>query len=61
MRVTPGNVSFVHCGKSSIVISPYLCFISAGVVRSRFAGIPAGGADAGAPPGAPAAGRVLNS
>ena len=27
MCVTPGNVSFVHCGKSSIVISPY-CFFS---------------------------------
>ena len=28
MCVTPGNVSFVNCGKSSIVISPYFCFIS---------------------------------
>src|SRR5262245_16777952 len=27
--VTPGNVSFVNCGKSSIVISPYFCFSSA--------------------------------
>ena len=27
MRVTPGNVSFVNCGKSSIVISPYFAFI----------------------------------
>ena len=38
IRVTPGKLSFVHCGKSSIVISPYFCFISAVVVRSRFAG-----------------------
>ena len=28
MCVTPGNVSFVHCGKSSIVISPYFFFSS---------------------------------
>ena len=27
IRVTPGNVSFVNCGKSSIVISPYFAFI----------------------------------
>ena len=27
IRVTPGNVSFVNCGKSSIVISPYFSFI----------------------------------
>ena len=26
MRVTPGNVSLVKVGKSSIVISPYFCF-----------------------------------
>ena len=31
MRVTPGNVSFVNCGKSSIVISPYFFFICCGV------------------------------
>lgn len=29
MRVTPGNVSLVNCGKSSIVISPYFFFIAA--------------------------------
>src|SRR4051812_16804376 len=29
MWVTPGNVSFVNCGKSSIVISPYFSFICA--------------------------------
>ena len=29
MCVTPANVSFVNCGKSSIVISPYFCFSSA--------------------------------
>ena len=28
MCVTPGNVSFVNCGKSSIVISPYFFFSS---------------------------------
>ena len=27
MWVTPGNVSLVNCGKSSIVISPYFSFI----------------------------------
>src|SRR5688500_5937371 len=27
IRVTPGNVSLVNCGKSSIVISPYFSFI----------------------------------
>ena len=30
MWVTPGNVSFVNCGKSSIVISPYFFFICSG-------------------------------
>ena len=29
--VTPGKVSFVNCGKSIIVISPYFCFICADV------------------------------
>ena len=32
MLVTPGNVSFVNCGKSSIVISPYFSFIWALVI-----------------------------
>ena len=32
MCVTPGNVSFVNCGKSSIVISPYFSFICALVI-----------------------------
>src|SRR5262245_57189719 len=48
IRVTPGKLSFVHCGKSSIVISPYFCFISAVVVRSRFAGVDGALGDGGA-------------
>ncbi len=32
MWVTPGNVSLVNCGKSSIVISPYFSFIWAFVM-----------------------------
>ena len=32
MCVTPGNVSLVNCGKSSIVISPYFSFICAVVM-----------------------------
>ena len=40
MRVTPGNVSFVNCGKSSIVISPYFSFICADVIWFRPAGWP---------------------
>ena len=38
--VTPGNVSFVNCGKSIIVISPYFSFICADV-RPPGAGPPA--------------------
>ena len=33
IRVTPGNVSLVNCGKSSIVISPYFSFIWDGFGR----------------------------
>jgi hypothetical protein len=32
MRVRPGKLSFIHCGYSSRVISPYFCFICAVVV-----------------------------
>ncbi len=36
MCVTPGKLSFVNCGKSSMVISPYFSFICA-FVRPAFA------------------------
>ena len=41
IRVTPGNVSLVNCGKSSIVISPYFAFICSAFGRFARAAVAA--------------------